>query len=136
MKGAKLFLKKKNFEITIAKDRIISLQDKINDFEKEIKKIKEKYFILQKVVPKNPFELINQSKLSHYFLKKVQELNNRIDKINKTLIEEKQKLSYLNGEKKAIETFIKKQEKKEKQLETEKENRLANEIYNRKISYS
>lgn len=113
-------------ELDQLRDKFLALELKKEVLTEEYKKIKN-------IEPKTVYEAQNQIAFGLYILKQMEELENQIEELEKQLEKLEEKMKKIKAENKAVSLYQEYLIKALKKSEIEKENRLANEIFNNKL---
>lgn len=128
-----LFLKKKDFEINQIKKEINGLNEKARLLKIIIKENELKFKTRDEKDFKKPIINMIKEQFLSQLLNENHSLKKEMEDILLKIEQKKETLAILLSEKRAFEKFLEKKEKIKRVKEDYKEDRLANEIFNRKF---
>ena len=128
----KLFIKQKQILIDKTLGKLIELNKKFNEVERDIINAQKFYISLNEIGEQTVFCLKNKEKKQKEIKKIIQNYEHKKQKLNTEIKQLKEILKQYYSEKKALEKMLNKEEKNQQNKKVQQENNLANENFIRK----
>ncbi len=131
----KFFIKQKKLQEEKVGSAIAALQNQIAALQKQIAANEERILALKSQECATIFELQNIQHTIRALYEENATIRDKIDALDAKMQEQKERLSHIHAQKKALESMLEKIKKEQQKRIIEQENRLANESFVHKILY-
>ncbi len=135
-KGLLVFLKQRNLLIKREEYSLRLLREEFESLYNDISRLEVEYSKINGYLDETVYvaDIAFFSGYGNLLLKRLKDLKSNMDILNGKIEEQKEKLSKLNAEKKAVEKYLKRKEREDFIFQLIQEGRLADEVFSRSFA--